>query len=71
MQNPLCALHVDGKMTNINSLFSFSLLRFSICSRKVIKVLTFLDVTSKKKWLSVLAEVQRREGGEELKMSHL
>jgi len=39
------------------------LLRFSICSCKVIKVLTFLDVASgKKKRLLVLAEVQRRGG---------
>lgn len=46
------------------SSFFLPLLRFSICSGKVIKVLKFLDVTSgekkKKTWLLVLAEKHKR-----------
>lgn len=49
-------------------IFLFFLLRFSICTSKVIGVLTFLDVTHKK-WLLVLAEVQRRVMGTKNKTS--
>lgn len=70
MPHPRRALHGDRKVKNINLFIFFFLLRFSICSSTVIIVLKFLDVTSKK-WLLVLAKVQRERRGAELKMRRL